>query len=89
MNTAEDASESFNRTDVPHNYTFYSAKSSYIIGEVQQSEYMDNETYTPMELYPNNHFYNIPVNLNYSIVHIPTNVYDLGMLRLVYLYISL
>ena len=30
-----------------------------------------------MELTPDSHFYNIPVNTSYSSVHIPTNVYDL------------
>ncbi|PNF16349.1 hypothetical protein B7P43_G10507 [Cryptotermes secundus] len=72
---AEDAAESFNRTNVPENYTFYSAKDSYIAGDTEQSENLDNSTYTPMELYTDSHFYNIPVNLNYSIVHVPTNIY--------------
>jgi hypothetical protein len=31
-----------------------------------------------MELYPDSRFYNIPVNLNYSIVHVPTNIYYEG-----------
>jgi len=31
-----------------------------------------------MELTDNSHFYNIPVNTNYSSVHIPTIVYDLS-----------
>lgn len=31
-----------------------------------------------MELIPDSHFYNIPVNTSYSSVHIPTNVYDLS-----------
>lgn len=30
-----------------------------------------------MTLNEDSHFYNIPVNTNYSSVHIPTNVYDL------------
>lgn len=76
MNAAEDAAESFNGTDVPHNYTFYSAKKSYISGEVMGSK--NNDTYKPMELQADNHFYNIPVNLNYSAVHVPTNVFDQG-----------
>ena len=63
---------------MPDNYTFYSAKNSYIVGDTGQSEHLDNDTYMSMELYSDNRFYNIPVNLNYSIVHVPTNVYDLG-----------
>jgi VWA N-terminal. len=88
MNVAEDAAEAFNRTDVPENYTFYSAKNSFIVGYEEQSEYVDNNTYTPMELHPDNRFYNIPVNLNYSAVHVPTNIYDLGRMSCV-LHISL
>jgi hypothetical protein len=88
MNVAEDAAETFNRTDVPENYTFYSAKNSYIVGDAEQSVHLDNNTYTPMELYKDNHFYNIPVNLNYSIVHVPTNVFDLGRLSCVYMFLK-
>ena len=31
-----------------------------------------------MTLTPDSHFYNIPVNVNYSAVQVPTNVYDLS-----------
>ncbi|XP_067204324.1 voltage-dependent calcium channel subunit alpha-2/delta-3 isoform X2 [Linepithema humile] len=34
--------------------------------------------YREMELIQDSHFYNIPVNVSYSSVHIPTNVYDLS-----------
>jgi len=78
MRVAEEEAEVFNRTDVPENYTFYNTKNSFVVGEAEQSKYLNNNTYTPMELYPDNRFYNIPVNLNYSIVHVPTNVYDLA-----------
>ena len=88
MRVAEEEAEVFNRTDVPENYTFYNTKNSFIVGEAEQSKYLNNNTYTPMELYPDNRFYNIPVNLNYSIVHVPTNVYDLGKMRCV-LHVSL
>jgi hypothetical protein len=83
MRVAEEEAEAFNRTDVPENYTFYSAKNSFIVGDDEQSEYLNNDTYTPMELYPDNRFYDIPVNLNYSIIHVPTNVFDLGRMRCV------
>jgi len=88
MRVAEEEAEAFNRTDMPENYTFYSAKNSFIFGAAEQSVYSDNNTYTPMELYPDKRFYDIPVNLNYSIVHVPTNVYDLGRMRCV-LHVSL
>lgn len=29
-----------------------------------------------LPLYPDPHFYNIPVNTNYSAVHVPSNVYE-------------
>ena len=32
--------------------------------------------YSRMELKPNNHFSGIPVNINMSTVHVPTNVFD-------------
>jgi len=83
VRVAEEEAEAFNRTDVPENYTFYNAKYSFIVGEAEQSKYSKNSTYTPMELYPDNRFYDIPVNLNYSIVHVPTNVYDQGKMRCV------
>jgi voltage-dependent calcium channel alpha-2/delta-4 len=78
MIAAEDAAESFDRSNMPENYTFYSAKDSCIAGDTEQCENVDNSTYTPMELYPDSRFYNIPVNLNYSIVHVPTNIYYEG-----------
>lgn len=43
----------------------------------------DKETtaeYLLMELYNNSHFYGIPVNTNYSAVHVPTNVFDQGII---------
>jgi voltage-dependent calcium channel alpha-2/delta-4 len=83
MNVAEDRAETFNRTDVPENYTFYNAKHSYFVGDKKQSKLENNKTYTPMELHRDNRFYNISVNLNYSMVHVPTNVYDRGRLRYV------
>jgi hypothetical protein len=90
MRVAEEAAETFNRTDVPEDYTFNSAKNSFIVGddERNKSKYVDNDTYTIMELYQDNRFYNICVNHNYSIVHVPTNVYDLGRMRCV-LHVSL
>ncbi|KDR23040.1 Voltage-dependent calcium channel subunit alpha-2/delta-3 [Zootermopsis nevadensis] len=74
VNAAEDAAEFFNGTDALHNYTFYSAKNSYVVGDVTDGK--DDDAYKPMELDPNKNFYSIPVNLNYSSVHVPTNVFD-------------
>lgn len=35
-------------------------------------------TSLPLDLKENSHFYNIPVNITYSSVHVPTYVYDRG-----------
>lgn len=34
--------------------------------------------YRPIELSPDPHFHNIPINDSFSTVHVPTNVYDRG-----------
>ena len=34
--------------------------------------------YREIELTPDSHFYNIPVNTSFSSVHVPTNVYDMS-----------
>ena len=82
MYAAEETAESFNSSSVPKNFTFYSAKYSVLVGEEEQSPYINRTLYTDMYLTPHPDFYNIPVNLSHSVVHIPTNVYDLGMLAL-------
>lgn len=46
--------------------------------------YVDNETLEEgsleMMLVESKHFHNIPVNLTYSTIHVPTNVYNRGAL---------
>ena len=84
MYAAEEKSESFDRSNVPTNYTFYSAKYSYIVGEEEQSPYVNHTLYTDMYLSPHRHFYNIPVNMSHSAVHVPTNVYDFGKYGVAY-----
>lgn len=34
--------------------------------------------YQPLDLTPEPHFFNIPVDVNFSTVHVPTNVFDRG-----------
>lgn len=62
---------------------------------VTEYEYYNTKTLRPpgeplekggkeMILTPNKHFYNIPVNISYSAVHVPTNVYDQGIPHVLY-----
>lgn len=52
-----------------------------------------NNTNLPLDyLTENSHFYNTPVNISYSSVHVPTYVYDRGkstMFRILYYFIAL
>ncbi|KAJ8916494.1 hypothetical protein NQ315_000136 [Exocentrus adspersus] len=41
-----------------------------------QAREMKKQDKSKLPLYNNRHFYNIPVNTNYSAVHVPSNVYD-------------
>ncbi|KAK2575608.1 hypothetical protein KPH14_011312 [Odynerus spinipes] len=64
------------------NFTYYSGKYSPIGDKeeptIPQNMKKNKKVYRQMELSPDSHFYNIPVNTNHSSVHIPTNVYDLS-----------
>ncbi|KAH8279880.1 hypothetical protein KR054_009426 [Drosophila jambulina] len=70
----------FNRTYALQNYSYYSSKYSTFNGN--SSETLEpNEAefawmYTPMELNPDTHFYNTPVDTEHSSVHVPSNVWD-------------
>ncbi|KAJ8969624.1 hypothetical protein NQ317_002430 [Molorchus minor] len=44
--------------------------------KVPQASQTQPKDRSKLPLYRNRHFYNIPVNTNYSAVHVPSNVYD-------------
>ncbi|XP_012258543.2 voltage-dependent calcium channel subunit alpha-2/delta-3 [Athalia rosae] len=70
-----------NETALDLNLTYVSGKYSPVVGEMKphlpKSIKNNSFLYSEMELTPDSHFYNIPVNTDYSAVHVPTNIYDL------------
>nr|XP_034192789.1 voltage-dependent calcium channel subunit alpha-2/delta-3 isoform X1 [Osmia lignaria] len=78
---AEEQAESW-EDDENGNITYVSGKYSPVINQSSPKlpENMEKnvDVYREMELTPDSHFYNIPVNTSFSSVHIPTNVYDLS-----------
>ncbi|XP_057337277.1 voltage-dependent calcium channel subunit alpha-2/delta-3 isoform X3 [Microplitis mediator] len=81
LKVAEDAAEEWNSTAASHNITYVSGKYSPVMDQdppvIPSNMRKNASVYREIELNPDSHFYNIPVNTNYSSVHIPTNVYDL------------
>ncbi|XP_044586306.1 voltage-dependent calcium channel subunit alpha-2/delta-3 isoform X1 [Cotesia glomerata] len=82
LKVAEDAAEEYNATAAGFNITYVSGKYSTIEDEdppdIPKNMRKNASIYRRIELNPDSHFYNIPVNTNFSSVHIPTNVYDLS-----------
>ncbi|KAF7991534.1 hypothetical protein HCN44_008905 [Aphidius gifuensis] len=69
-----------------NNLTYVSSKYSPVVDKngqikiqpkIPEKMKSNAHIYRNMTLNEDSHFYNIPVNTNYSSVHIPTNVYDL------------
>ena len=55
-----------------------------IVDEEDLPRYVRNNThYMNVSLEKDSHFYNINVNTNISCVHVPTNIFDLGMLSFI------
>ncbi|XP_043273929.1 voltage-dependent calcium channel subunit alpha-2/delta-3 isoform X2 [Venturia canescens] len=81
LKVAEAAAEEYVREE-NENVTYVSGKYSNVIDmpetSTPQSIRRNYSTFRDMELTSDSHFYNIPVNTNYSSVHVPTNVWDLG-----------
>ncbi|XP_076666835.1 ca[2+] channel Muscle-specific alpha2/delta subunit isoform X2 [Andrena cerasifolii] len=79
---AEAYAESWVDDEEDGNFTYVSGKFSRVAGQRSPTlpENMEKNVgvYRPMELTPDSHFYNIPVNTSFSSVHIPTNVYDMS-----------
>ncbi|CAK9808523.1 Voltage-dependent calcium channel subunit alpha-2/delta-3 [Anthophora plagiata] len=79
--TAEENAENW-ESEEEGNFTYVSGKYSPIMNQTRPTlpENMEKnvDAYREMELTPDSHFYNIPVNTSFSSVHIPTNVYDMS-----------
>ncbi|XP_064082141.1 voltage-dependent calcium channel subunit alpha-2/delta-3-like isoform X5 [Macrobrachium nipponense] len=76
MNVAEEASlDQFTDDD---EVDYYSAKklNEYYSEDDKKRPGQLKEGYRELKLVPNSHFDGIPVNENFSSVHVPTNVYD-------------
>ncbi|XP_018912174.2 LOW QUALITY PROTEIN: voltage-dependent calcium channel subunit alpha-2/delta-3 [Bemisia tabaci] len=87
MEAAEDLAEAFEplEEEEAEKFTYHSSKYSRIHGNEENPEphparKLDgNETkpvYKDIVLVKDRHFYGIPVNTNYSAVHVPSNVFD-------------
>lgn len=73
MDSAENTAVSQQEEEeIPESFTYFNAKN--LIPAVENAT--TNDGYPVMKLTPNEHFYNMPVNVTHSAVHVPTNVYD-------------
>ncbi|KAI5745508.1 hypothetical protein M8J76_011580 [Diaphorina citri] len=85
MDAAEEMAESFNYTERKYQrFAYYNVNGETEGGPTRPanlSEQFDEPPYKNtlklgLELTPDRHFFNIPVNTEYSVVHLPINVYD-------------
>lgn len=89
LNVAEEISEQFELNETESsNYSYYSSKYSPVHPdnifktaknrgeELPEIVLKSINSYKPMMLDQDTHFYNISVNTTHSSVHVPTNVYD-------------
>ncbi|CAL7949540.1 unnamed protein product [Xylocopa violacea] len=78
--SAEENAENWENDD--GNITYVSGKYSPVVNQslpkIPNNMVKNNSSYREIELTPDSHFYNIPVNTEFSSVHVPTNVYDLS-----------
>ncbi|XP_076283345.1 ca[2+] channel Muscle-specific alpha2/delta subunit isoform X1 [Lasioglossum baleicum] len=79
---AEESAENWLPEENDGNFTYVSGKYSPVVKQkapkLPENMEKNYEVYREIELTPDSHFYNIPVNTSFSSVHIPTNVYDLS-----------
>lgn len=77
MQKAEEVASSFEFNETTaDDFKYFNSKYSFIEGDEENEE---SEKYNNMTVDTDKHFYNLPVNTNYSSVHVPTNVFDRGM----------
>ncbi|XP_044741328.1 voltage-dependent calcium channel subunit alpha-2/delta-3 isoform X3 [Chrysoperla carnea] len=72
MDSAESAAITEQNENVPSGYAYFNAKN--LVPPPENDTV--GEGYREMKLTPNEHFYNLSVNVSHSAVHVPTNVYD-------------
>lgn len=91
MESAENAALSFDRTEVIQNFSYYNSKEMLTPDQQEPANQTnfsldDRSIKLPymkplrIELKENKRFFNTPVNFSNSSVHVPTNVFDRGIL---------
>jgi len=73
VDIAEQTAQAAKDEDVKSTFQYHNAKC--LTEASLADEPCSNQT-LPLELTPNKHFWNLPVNTATSAVHVPTNVFD-------------
>lgn len=85
LKVAEEAADNFELNEtVIEDFAYYSSKFSKFNNvsseTLKESLHKYNSTYLNFTLNPDTHFYNISVDTEHSSVHVPSNIYDRGII---------